>query len=499
MNELKKTKLYVKNLNILYIQDNDLLSENLLKILEKFFNNIYHTADIQEALDLVKHHSIDIVVLDINIKKIDSIEHAKYIKNISPITKIIMLSAIDNKELLYGAIELGVFRFLKKPIKFTEFKNALSSAIKDINKEEDFYLFHRYLKNIFNYQSSMVVMLQNSNLIFSNQAFLDYYAVDNIKNFMHKYGDLGNLFLMQNDFLYNKANKNWFDEISSNPQKLYSIKIIDKDRNFKHFTLKYQNIPDKENYGILSFDDVTELNLFELYNPSADKDIHDSKSIMKLLEVIYRDNAKIELHNFYKGLHITHDAEIVKVEKDSVVLKTGYMQEKAIQFDPESFITSKALPGIIACENVENINFNNHNIKFTNIDIPKSSPVTRKSLSVVPEEAHEVSLFISGNKFNVNTYIENISLEAVKINLEAIPMNLIIDDEVTIYMALTINKNILVINIKAIMIRKIENEKSISMIFLFKFENQQQRDMSNYMTSRQMAIIREFKSMQNKF
>ena len=86
----------------------------------------------------------------------------KYIKNISPITKIIMLSAIDNKELLYGAIELGVFRFLKKPIKFTEFKNALSSAIKDINKEEDFYLFHRYLKNIFNYQSSMVVMLQNS-------------------------------------------------------------------------------------------------------------------------------------------------------------------------------------------------------------------------------------------------------------------------------------------------------------------------------------------------
>ena len=98
----------------------------------------------------------------------------------------------------------------------------------------------------------------------------------------------------------------------------------------KHLIAKYQIIPEKDGYGILSFDDVTELRLLKLFDASQtniDEKMQDTQAMFDLLEVIQRNSAKIELHNYYKGLSITNDAliEITIFPDTPSVLKSNSM------------------------------------------------------------------------------------------------------------------------------------------------------------------------------
>ena len=116
-------------------------------------------------------------------------------------------------------------------------------------------------------------------------------------------------------------------------------------------------------------------------------------------------------------------------------------------------------------------------------------------MRVVPEDKHSVSLFLGENKFHGDIKIEDISLNAVKLKLNALPAGLQKGDEVTIDMVLELDKKPLIINTKATMFRKSELKRSFSVVFMF--DESKRKELTNYITKRQMAIIREFKGLQH--
>ncbi|NOQ29520.1 MAG: response regulator [Helicobacteraceae bacterium] len=501
MSELKKLKQDAKGLSILYVEDNKALRENATTLLKKIFTTVYSASDGKEGLKSFKKFNPQIVITDIKMPNMDGMELTKHIKDLSPNTKVLVMSAFDDREYLFESIKLGIFRYLKKPVNINELSDVLLETIQEIKKDEDTELFNTNLQSVFNHQSSIVIMMQNAEPTFVNRVFLDYFNVQNLEEFTNMYSDLGDLFLKHDTFLYKHDHLNWFEEVSLHSQKLHNIKLQDRDGNFKHFILKYKQIPNKKGYGILSFDDITELNLLKLFDASQvknDKNIQNSKAMFNLLDVIYRNSAKIELHNFYKGIRITHDALIVKIKDQSIVVKTDFMQEKAIQLDRRSFITSEALPHVIACDSIANLSYKDQSVELKNIHFAISSPVNRKALRVVPEERHTVSLFYENSKFHGDTAIEDVSLEAIKLNLEAVPAGLEIGSLTTINMVLNIKDKPTIIHVDAELFRKIENRRDFSLVFRLSIESDQKKKLGEYITSRQMSIIREFKGMQNE-
>jgi YesN/AraC family two-component response regulator len=500
MLDFKQLQRDAEGYSILHVEDNEALRENASKLLKKFFATVYTASDGKEGLALFKKHNPNIVLTDIKMPHMTGIELAQNIRKISPYTKIIIMSAFDDKEYLYEAIEIGIFRFLKKPVNLGNLTEILHSAVVEIKHEDNVKLFDAYIKTIFNYQSAMVVMMKGEELIFANQALLDFFELSEVSECIEKFGDFGNVFLEHNGFLYNQADKNWFDAISKNPKKLYHVKLKDKEGKSRHFILKFQAIPEKNGYGVLSFDDITELNLLKLFDEKQskrDENIQDTQALFKLLGVLQRNNAKVHLHNYYRGLSITNDAIITDVAKETVILKTNYLQQKAVQFEQRSLIVSDALPYVVACDNVVSMSFDKQNIEFKNLHFMVSSPVKRKTVRVIPEETHTVSLFLGENKFQGEARIEDISLDAVKLELNVLPAGLNEGSEVVLDLVLTTDKQHIIINTKAVMFRKQENKHSFSMVFMFKFEGSKKSDLVKYITNRQMSIIREFKGLQN--
>lgn len=498
MDVLKELKSAAEGFSILYVEDNQALRQNAAKLLRKFFDTVDVAEDGAVGLEMFQKNHYPIVITDIKMPNMDGVKLTKHIKQIQADTKVIIMSGHDEKDYLMKAIELGVFRYLKKPVNLKELTADLYLALQEIKHERNTKILYTNLQNIFNYQSSMVIMLNETKPILANQIFLDFFYVDSIEEFAETYGSVSKQFMEHDGFLYNSGEVSAINKLRMNEKKLFHVKMQNQRDEIKHLIAKYQVIPEKSGYGILSFDDVTELKLLKLFDEKQtdiDDKNQDSEAMYRLLEVIQRNSAKIELHNYYKGLSITHDGVIIEVKDDSIVLKTIYMQQKAVQFEKRTILISEALPSAIDCSEVVKIGFENQNIELKKLKFMKSSPTSRSTIRVVPDEKHSASLFLGENKFHGDIIIEDISLDAVKFKLNALPAGLQNGDEVNLDIVLELDKKPLIINTKATVLRKSESRYSFSIIFIFK--DVKKSELVKYITKRQMAIIREFKGLQN--
>ncbi|MDN5112411.1 EAL domain-containing protein [Aliarcobacter butzleri] len=121
----------LKNMSILYVEDEKDLREVTHEILKSFTKNQYIAENGQEGLELFKKHekNIDLIVTDINMPILNGLEMAKEIKNINPNIPIIITTAFSNKEYLLESIDIGIDQYVLKPIDIAKLLQAMSQSI----------------------------------------------------------------------------------------------------------------------------------------------------------------------------------------------------------------------------------------------------------------------------------------------------------------------------------------------------------------------------------
>jgi len=122
------------NLSILCVEDDKEALEDITYLLKKSFDEIYEATDGSMALDIFNTKTPDIILLDINIPKIDGLKVAENIRKVSPNIPIVFLSAHSEKEKLLKAINLKVSSYIIKPFKINELKETLFKIAKELNK-----------------------------------------------------------------------------------------------------------------------------------------------------------------------------------------------------------------------------------------------------------------------------------------------------------------------------------------------------------------------------
>jgi len=138
MIDSKELIKYTENLSVLFVEDHDELRENTVEILKNFFNKVDCASDGEEALNKYESHYTndskyyDIVISDIQMPKIDGVELTKNIYEVNSSQIIIILSAFDDSHYLLPLINLGIEKFIKKPIDFQELLGVLLASSKKI-------------------------------------------------------------------------------------------------------------------------------------------------------------------------------------------------------------------------------------------------------------------------------------------------------------------------------------------------------------------------------
>jgi two-component system, OmpR family, response regulator VanR len=132
MSESYNFSKILKNLNILYIEDEKNIRLNIKKTLELFCENVFDAESVLNAKEILTNQRIDIIISDINLPDKSGIDFVKEIRISDKTIPIILLSAYTDKEFLLEATKLKLVDYLTKPINFKDLNNALQKCVEEI-------------------------------------------------------------------------------------------------------------------------------------------------------------------------------------------------------------------------------------------------------------------------------------------------------------------------------------------------------------------------------
>lgn len=113
---LNDLKAVASRLRVLYVEDEPILREGMIKSLQQLFKEVIVAEDGLIGLTRYQNESFDLVITDISMPNMDGVTMISHIKEINPSARIIVTSAQNDAHKLLSLINLGIDRFLTKPL-----------------------------------------------------------------------------------------------------------------------------------------------------------------------------------------------------------------------------------------------------------------------------------------------------------------------------------------------------------------------------------------------
>ena len=117
-----------EKLKILVVDDNEDFCRNVTDILELKDYEVASAYDGFKGLELVKENGFDMVLMDVKMPVMDGVETYRKLKEITPATPVIMVTAFAVEDLIREALCEGAYGSLKKPLDFEQLFGLIEQA-----------------------------------------------------------------------------------------------------------------------------------------------------------------------------------------------------------------------------------------------------------------------------------------------------------------------------------------------------------------------------------
>lgn len=101
---------------ILIVDDEQDICEFVKNFFQERGYEVLTAADGEQALEITKKVSPELVLLDIKMKGMDGIATLKHIKEMNKNQKVIMVTALDDQDKISEACKLGACEYITKPL-----------------------------------------------------------------------------------------------------------------------------------------------------------------------------------------------------------------------------------------------------------------------------------------------------------------------------------------------------------------------------------------------
>ena len=153
--------------SILIVDDELSMREFLEILLRKEGYGVSTASQGEEALALFERHTYDLVVCDIMMPRVDGMQILRRVKETSPGTQVIMITAFASTETAVEAMKIGAYDYITKPFKVDEIKLAIAKALEKSRLVRENTLLRQELKSSFSFE----------NLVGSSRPMLELYEM----------------------------------------------------------------------------------------------------------------------------------------------------------------------------------------------------------------------------------------------------------------------------------------------------------------------------------
>ena len=365
-------KSFLKDINILYVEDEDEVRELTSSFLSKFVNTLISASDGQEGLDIFKKHyndenleTIDLVVTDINMPKLNGLEMLAEISKIDHLIPSIVTTAHDDSSFLKEAINQRVRGYVSKPLNMHSLIDSilvvsepkyLKDRLEKLNKELELKVEKKTyeLKSILDAQDNLILVINDDGSFEVNQTLLDFFCYKTTEDFSLKHNCISELFIPQSNYFILKNDGVWFEEImklednkrvvlmknTKNEEIIFRVNIKSFMYNTKHTVISFTDITDLKHYTYelqykATHDNLTKLLNRHKLNDELEKEITRENRYMHGLSLLMLDIDNFKQVNDTYG----HDlGDIVLKDISQIIQSTIRSTDYAARWGGEEFI-----------------------------------------------------------------------------------------------------------------------------------------------------------------
>lgn len=116
---------------VLIVDDQNGIRVLLMEVFGSEGYQTFQAANGKLALEIVANEHPDLVLLDMKIPGMDGLEILKYVKQIDPELRVIMMTAYGELDMIKEATDLGALMHFTKPFDIDEIRIAVNMQLQD--------------------------------------------------------------------------------------------------------------------------------------------------------------------------------------------------------------------------------------------------------------------------------------------------------------------------------------------------------------------------------
>ncbi|MCB1143026.1 MAG: EAL domain-containing protein [Leptospiraceae bacterium] len=193
MFNLPELRHLTQNLTVLYVEDDESISQFMSSLLRRLFNTVLIEMNGIDGLRSFKENqsTIDIIISDITMPGMNGLDMIDEIKKITYDIPVIFVSAHNDQEFFLRAIELGVEFFLIKPIDISQLASVLNKVLEKINLRNEIRKIREiYTDPLTGLQTRAKFIIDLDEYQKGTLVIVNFHSFQNINNFYgHEVGD----------------------------------------------------------------------------------------------------------------------------------------------------------------------------------------------------------------------------------------------------------------------------------------------------------------------
>ncbi len=455
MSSLEKLKNVAADKTILYIESDKTLQKNFGVYLQKIFKNFYQAYDGQEGFILFLKVKPEVIIMDLDLEKKDSIELIVDILELDPNIKILTVSSSNENYSLLQSIDMGLSGMLLKPINFAQLADKLISFLPPVKKvipiQKENSIKKQIVKPIVKPISKQV------------QSKIEVKPVEKVQ-------PKKEVKLVEKKVVRNQVQ----EQLSPKVEITNKSPIIEKEKK--------------------------EINLQKKSPVEPKIEINIPKTCMEDIQKLHKNKESIMMINTYKGITIQNKGEFVNCNDNSFELQTTVAQIVAANYEKHVVLKVENKNKYIFT-NIINIDLKNNKLQLVK---PKYINYQRRDpgvLRLTADKSFKATMFF--NKTHIDFKAKQLSSQYVLLTTDALELdikpNMQLDLTFGFEMAspsvLIKEKKFTKIFAKGVVIRVDKTSSGLHIAMSIEVQKSGQSNFTKYLKQRENETIEELKKI----
>lgn|GEM_PF-2509893 len=246
---------FMKRITVMVIDSDGELSLEIDRMLSSKVRSLHYIKDHTEALREFNTIMPQVVIVDLKLAMMDIVDFASKIKNINSECELIVTLGFLEPHKLIEMVNLGIYRFVLKPLSVPKLSDAVSKAMDSLLGRASSFQ-SKYMQEILNAEDNPVFETDGISVLKANKAFMECFGAKSMKQFISAYPNLVSMFELDG---LAKSSPNWLKEyIQANEEPkavLYDNRLGEK----REFFLDFGILQTAKNSFVVTMTDITEM------------------------------------------------------------------------------------------------------------------------------------------------------------------------------------------------------------------------------------------------